>query len=52
MVEKHLQAITSEEVNETFEISSFVKKMTTENNMPSDLDYKEEYSNYLLKKYQ
>jgi hypothetical protein len=33
------------------EISPFVKSMSTGSSMPIDLNYKEEYSNYLIEKY-
>jgi hypothetical protein len=33
------------------EISPFVRSMSTGNSIPVDLNYKEEYSNYLIEKY-
>lgn len=51
IVEAYLQSITSEQENSEFEISPFVKSIATGNKIPVDLNYKEEYSNYLVKKH-
>ena len=37
--------------HEDIQISPFVKSMSSGVNIPSDLDYKSEYSNYLTEKY-
>ena len=51
IVEAHLQSLTTENDTSEFEISPFVKSIATGNEMPSDLDYKEKYSDYLMEKY-
>ena len=38
--------------NDEITISPFVQSMTTNKQIPSDLDYKSEYKNYLSKKYE
>ncbi len=54
MIESYLRSLTrradSLAVDE-IEISSFVKSMSTGVNIPSDLDYKKEYLDYLEEKY-
>jgi hypothetical protein len=51
LIESYLQLITSSEVENELEISSFVKSMSTGTEIPNDLDYKKEYSNYLTQKH-
>jgi len=51
IVEAYLQALTSENDTSEFEISPFVKSITTGTSIPSDLDYKKEYSDHLIEKY-
>ena len=51
IVEAYLQSLTSENDTSEFEISPFVKSITTGTEIPTDLDYKKEYSDYLMEKY-
>ncbi|MDC1469755.1 DUF6364 family protein [Flavobacteriaceae bacterium] len=51
IVEAYLHSLTSEKNETGFEISPFVKSMATGINIPTDLDYKEGYSDYLMEKY-
>lgn len=43
--------MTKENKNDDFEISPFVKSISTGTSLPADLDYKKEYSDYLMEKY-
>ena len=51
IVESYLQSLVSDENTNHFEISPFVKSISTGNKIPADLDYKKEYSEYLSQKY-
>lgn len=51
IIEAYLQSLTSENESSGFEISPFVKSISTGVKIPTDLDYKEEYADYLTKKY-
>lgn len=51
IVEAYLQSLTSESDTSEFEISPFVKSISTGNEIPIDLDYKKEYSDFLIEKY-
>ena len=51
IVEAYLQSITSEKDTSEFEISPFVKSISTGTKIPADLDYKKDYSNHLIEKY-
>lgn len=52
LIESYLQSLTSEKkLDDDFEISPFIKSIATGISIPNDLDYKEEYSEYLKKKY-
>ena len=51
IVEAYLQSLTSEDYTSEFEISPFVKSISTGTEIPSDLDYKKEYSDHLIEKY-
>ncbi len=51
IVESYFQSLTSDESINEFEISPFVKSITSGTEIPSDLDYKKEYSDYLIEKY-
>ncbi|WP_162339977.1 DUF6364 family protein [Cyclobacterium salsum] len=51
IVEAYLQSLTTENDSSEFEISPFVKSIATGTEIPADLDYKKEYSDYLLEKY-
>ena len=51
LVESYLQSLVSDENTNDFEISPFVKSISTGNEIPTDLDYKKEYSEYLSQKY-
>lgn len=48
IVESYLQTLVSEEDSAKFEISPFVKSMSSGTKVPLDLDYKKEYSEYLV----
>ncbi len=47
----YLKSLTVEENNDDFEISPFVKSISTGKSIPADVDYKKEYSDYLIEKY-
>lgn len=51
IVEFYLQSLTREYKKDDFEISPFVKSISTGKSIPVDLDYKKEYSDYLMEKY-
>lgn len=51
IVEAYLQSLTSEIDKSEFEISPFVKSISTGTEIPVDLNYKKEYSDYLIEKY-
>lgn len=51
IVESYLQSLISENHNNDFEISPFVKSIATGKSVPSELNYKEKYSENLLEKY-
>lgn len=52
IVEAYLQLITSPVDSDEIEISPFVKSMSSVTSIPDDLDYKKDYSEFLLKKHQ
>ncbi|MCR9153419.1 MAG: DUF6364 family protein [Bacteroidetes bacterium] len=51
IVEAYLQSLTNESDPSEFEISPFVKSISSGHEMPTDLDYKKEYSEHLIEKY-
>lgn len=51
IVEAYLQSLTSEKGDKEFEISPFVKSISTGVEIPADLDHKKEYADHLMKKY-
>lgn len=51
IIEAYLQSLTSKNDTSEFEISPFVKSIATGSELPSDIDYKKEYSDYVLEKY-
>lgn len=51
IVEAYLQSLTSENETSEFEISPFVKSISTGTEIAVDLDYKKEYAAYLIEKY-
>jgi len=51
LIENYLDSLTQEK-EDGFEISPFVKSISSGNSIPSDFDYKKEYIDYLDKKYQ
>ncbi len=51
LIENYLQALTLEKSKSEFEISPFVKSISTGKSLPSDLDYKNEYTDFLMEKY-
>ncbi len=50
IVEIYLQSLVSKKTDD-FEISPFVKSIATGTELPNDLDYKSEYSDFLMEKY-
>jgi len=51
IVESYFQSLTREDKKDDFEISPFVKSISTGKSIPTDLDYKNEYSDHLMEKY-
>lgn len=52
LIENYLQSLTIDSKDDEIKISPFVKNISTgANKIPHDLDYKKEYSNYLVEKY-
>lgn len=51
IIESYLQSLTTENDNSEFEISPFVKSIATGTQIPTDLDHKKDYSDYLMEKY-
>ncbi len=51
IVEAYFQSLTSEQNSTDFEISPFVKSIATGVSIPTDLDYKAGYSDYIMEKY-
>jgi hypothetical protein len=52
MIESYLKSLTTQEqTKDESEISPFVKGMSTGVQIPANLDYKKEYSDFLTKKY-
>ena len=52
LVEMYLQSLTTQkETGDKLQISPFVKSISSGTKIPADMDYKEEYSKYLLEKY-
>ena len=51
IVEAYLQSLTSKDDTSEFEISPFVKSIATGTEIPTDLDVKKEYSDYLVEKH-
>jgi hypothetical protein len=54
MVESYLKSLKNypeQQDNNEFEISAFVNSLKTGVKLPEDLDYKEEYRNFLEEKY-
>jgi len=51
IIEAYLQSLTSENDISEFEISPFIKSIATGAEIPAELDYKKEYTDYLLDKY-
>ena len=51
IIESYLKSLTTEEGKDDYEISPFIKSISTGNEIPNDLDYKDQYSDYLIEKY-
>ena len=51
MIEAYLQSLTTGSTDDDIEITPFVKSMSTGTKIPADLDYKKEYSDFLLQKH-
>jgi dsDNA-specific endonuclease/ATPase MutS2 len=51
LIENYLDSLTREKEDE-FEISPFVKSISSGKSIPVDFDYKKDYIDYLEKKYQ
>lgn len=52
LIEAYLDSITKENEEDEFEISPFVKSISSGKSIPVDIDCKEEYLNHLDEKYQ
>lgn len=50
LIENYLSALTGSPEADAIEISPFVKSIATGSSLPTDLDYKSEYSDRLLEK--
>ncbi|AJR03382.1 DUF6364 family protein [Siansivirga zeaxanthinifaciens] len=51
IVEAYLQSLTTDNDTSEFQISPFVKSISTGTEIPTDLDLKKEYSDFLIEKY-
>ena len=52
IIENYLNSLTNDSKNDnSIEISPFVKSLSSGKKMPTDLDYKKEYSEHLMNKY-
>lgn len=51
VIENYLNSLTSEKKDDNFEISPFVKSLSSEVKVPTDYDYKNDRADYLEKKY-
>ena len=51
IIEAYLQSLTAEKNENDFEISPFVKSISTGVSIPADLDYKKEYADFKMEKY-
>jgi hypothetical protein len=51
LIESYLQSLTKDKKEDDFEISPFVKSISTGKSISPDLDYKKEYSDYIVEKY-
>lgn len=54
IIEAYLKSLTSQNktnIGDDFEISPFVKSMSTGVKIPTDLDYKSEYLDHMTEKY-
>lgn len=51
IVEAYLQSLTSENDPSEFEISPFVKSISTGTEIPADMDHKIKHSDYLFEKH-
>ena len=51
LVESYLQSLTTKSSKDEFDISPFVKSIATGKQVPTSLDSKKEYSDYLLEKH-
>ncbi len=51
IVEFYLQSLATESDTDDFEISPFVKSISTGKSLTNDLDYKKEYADFLMNKY-
>ena len=51
IIEAYLQSLTANHKEDDFEISPFIKSISTGSSLPADLDYKKEYADYKEEKY-
>jgi len=51
IVESYLQSLTTDKKDSDFQISPFVKSLASGTKIPTDLDYRKEYTDQLLEKY-
>lgn len=51
LIETYLKSLTTEKKEDHFEISPYVKSIASGKKIPTDLDYKKDYSSHLIEKY-
>lgn len=52
IIENYLNSLTNDTKNDrSIEVSPFVKSLSSGKKIPTDLDYKKEYSEHLMNKY-
>jgi len=51
LIESYLKSLTLEKDTNDFDISPFVKSISTGVKIPTDINYKKEYTDHLMQKY-
>ncbi|TDD96210.1 DUF6364 family protein [Flavobacterium cellulosilyticum] len=51
LIENYLNSLTSDKTNDDFQISPFVKSLSSGTKIPADYDYKKDRADYLEQKY-
>lgn len=51
LIESYLKSLTTEKDTNDFEISPFVKSISTGIKIPADINYKKEYTDHLMQKH-